>query len=213
MITRSILLIASIGMLAYIGPSPDDGTGRLELDAAIATSIEAVEDNQQARADYERITSSAAVVATATRGTAVQVETTIATTTTTLPRWISSIPEYYGPGSGCSQDEADIIARAFWSRGASDDTVMWALGMISRESTCDSAAHNGNRRTGDDSWGLCQINALAGHFSSNGIVAWYDRFRFAVDFGYNADACAHLWSVCGRGPWNYGDYYCEQPTS
>jgi len=148
-----------------------------------------------------------------TRAVRVQVPTTTTSTLPPLRQWEGPIPEQYGAGSGCTREEAGIVARAFWTRGATDDTVLWALGMISRESTCDSAAHNGNRRTGDDSWGLCQINALAGHFGSNGIVAWYDRFRFAVDFGYNADACAHLWSVCGRGPWNYGDYYCEQPTS
>jgi len=153
----------------------------------------------------------ATVAAQPVRSVAVQVETT-----TTIPeprRWTGDIPAYYGDDTGCTPEQADMVARAFWAHEASDDTILWALTMISRESTCDSAAHNGNRSTGDDSWGLCQINALAGHYDPDGIVAEYDRYRFAIDFEHNANACATLWSVCGRGPWNYGNYYCQEPES
>lgn len=153
----------------------------------------------------------ATVTAAPRRSVAVQVETT-----TTIPeprRWTGPIPAYYGAGSACTPAQATIVAHHMWHHGASDATVTWMLDTISRESTCDPAAHNGNRRTGDDSWGLCQINALAGHFSPGGIVADYDRHRFAVDFEHNAAACAELWSVCGRGPWNYGNYYCRTPDA
>jgi hypothetical protein len=146
----------------------------------------------------------------ATRGVAVLVEST---TTIPAPRvWDGPIAEYYGAGSGCTGEEANVVARAFWQVGASDETVSWALRMMSRESTCDPTVVNNNRRTGDDSWGLCQINALAGHFDApDGIVSWWDRTLFAYDFNYNAHACAHLWTVCGRGPWTYGNYYCSTP--
>ena len=151
------------------------------------------------------------VTSTAVRGTAVQVETT-----TTIPeprRWTGPIPAHYGEGSACTPEQATIVAHHMWHYGASDDTVEWMLGTISRESTCDPAAHNGNRGTGDDSWGLCQINALAGWFDTGQLLGDVDPNRFANDFEYNANACARLWSACGRGPWNYGNYYCKEPTS
>lgn len=147
-----------------------------------------------------------------TRGTAVQVaETVYVAPTTTLRAWTGPRPAHYGAGTECSPEEADMVARAMWAAGANDDSVLWMLATISRESTCDPAAHNGNRGTGDDSYGLCQLNTLAGFFKPGQILAEFDRFRFANDFFYNAQACAELWTVCGRGPWNYGNYYCRTP--
>lgn len=141
------------------------------------------------------------------RGVPVQVETT---TTIPAPRvWDGVIPEFYGAGTGCSRDEASVVARRLWDAGGSDDTVVWMLGVMSRESACDSSAHNGNRRTGDDSWGLCQINTLAGWFDPDGLLADVDRYRFATDFALNVEACIRLWEECGRGPWNYSNYYCR----
>lgn len=128
------------------------------------------------------------------------------------PGWSGDIPAYYGGDTGCTKDEADIVAIKMRTLGASDDTVYWMLRTMSRESTCDSSAHNNNPRTGDDSWGLCQINVLGGHFGSRGILSGWDRYRFASDFSYNVDACVKLWTVCGKGPWNYGDYYCRKPS-
>jgi len=155
--------------------------------------------------------------ATAVRLPAIEVATTTTssstTTTTTIPPWTGPIAAHYGPGSACTPEQATIVAHHYWWFGASDATVEWALGMISRESTCDSAAHNGNRASGDDSWGICQINALAGWFNDGQLLGDVDRTRFATDFEYNVHACARLWSACGRGPWNYGDYYCRPPTS
>lgn len=130
----------------------------------------------------------------------------------THPEWDADIPAYYGEGSSCSREQATVIANKMWSVGASDETINWMLSMMSRESTCDSSAHNYNPRTGDDSWGLCQINVLGGHFGSRGILNGWDRYRFSSDFNYNVDACVKLWTVCGKGPWNYGDYFCRKPS-
>lgn len=144
------------------------------------------------------------------------VTTTTSSTTTTLPgppAWTGPLPEHYGAGSGCTPAEATIVAHHMWDRGASDDTVEWMLATISRESTCDPAAHNGNRNTGDDSYGLCQINALAGWFRDGQLLDDIDPNRFANDFEHSAYACATLWAECGRGPWNYGDYYCRTPDA
>ena len=133
------------------------------------------------------------------------------TTTIPLPEWTGSIPEVYGDGSGCTQEEASIIARALWDRGASDETVTKMLRIISRESLCDPSAHNGNRNTRDDSWGLCQQNNLSGWFNEGKLLENYDRFAFADNFAYNAESCAVMWEECGVGPWNYGNYYCSTP--
>lgn len=137
--------------------------------------------------------------------------TTTTTTTEVLRVWKGKIPEVYGEGSGCTQQEASIIARAFWDVGAFDKDVEWALGIISRESSCDSSAHNDNSRTRDDSWGLCQQNVLSGWFNEGKLLENYDRFSFANDFELNAESCALMWAECGRGPWNYGNYYCSTP--
>ena len=137
--------------------------------------------------------------------------TTTTTTTVPLPEWTGSIPEVYGEGSGCTQEEASIIARALWDRGASDDSVTKMLRIISRESLCDSSAHNDNSRTRDDSWGLCQQNNLSGWFDEGKLLENYDRYAFASDFALNAESCAVMWAECSVGPWNYGNYYCSTP--
>lgn len=143
--------------------------------------------------------------------TSYYLSTTTTTTTVPLPEWTGSIPEVYGEGSGCTPEEASIVARALWDRGASDDTVTKMLRIISRESLCDPSAHNGNRNTRDDSWGLCQQNNLSGWFDKGKLLENYDRFAFADNFAYNAEACAVMWEECSVGPWNYGNYYCSTP--
>lgn len=138
-------------------------------------------------------------------------ETPASSTTSTLPPWTGNIHEEYGPDTGCTPNEATRVAAAMRNEGANNRSIEWMLYVISRESLCDPAAHNGDRSTGDDSWGLCQINNLAGFYNSDGILADYDRFAFATDFDLNAQACARLWAVCGRGPWTKGDYGCRTP--
>lgn len=128
-----------------------------------------------------------------------------------LPVWEGEIAEVYGSGTGCTSEQASIIAREMWAVGAYDTDIEWMLQVISRESTCDSSAHNGNRSTFDDSYGLCQQNNLSGWFDDGELLENYDRFSFAADFELNAESCAVMWAACGRGPWNRGDYYCREP--
>lgn len=132
---------------------------------------------------------------------------------TSPPRreWTGAIPAYYGSGSGCTQANANLIAHAMWDVGANDQQVSRMLNIVSRESGCDSSAYNGNRRTGDDSFGFCQINSLASWFSPGSLLADFNRWRFADDPGHNALACATMYARCGFGPWNYGNYYCRRP--
>ena len=124
-----------------------------------------------------------------------------------IPVWTGNIPEHYGPGSGCNSTQATIVANVMWQAGASDDSVEWMLGIISRESLCQSAAFNDTPATGDLSYGLCQINARSGWY--NGALSHYNPEDFAGNFALNAQACTDLWVLCGQGPWNYGGYYCE----
>lgn len=150
------------------------------------------------------------------RATAVATSTTQPTLIESLPvvvqnEWEGSIPEYYGAESGCEQDEANIVAKEMRKVGADDVTILWMLKTMSRESTCDPSAYNGDRSTGDNSYGLCQLNTLAGFFKEGEILADYNPEDFANDFELNAEACATLWDICGRGPWNYGNYYCSSP--
>ena len=146
----------------------------------------------------------------AERGSAFQVLSTT-TIPEPLPEWDGLIPAVYGAGSGCTRQRASIVAWHVWMAGGSEMTVEWMLAVMSRESTCDPAAHNGDRSTGDDSFGLCQINRLAGWFDDGELLADVDPYRFADDFAYNVEACVRLWAHCGRGPWNYGRYYCATP--
>lgn len=132
---------------------------------------------------------------------------------TSPPRreWTGAIPSYYGGGTGCSQANATLIAHAMWDVGANDDQVYRMLNIVSRESGCDASAYNGNRRTGDDSWGFCQLNSLAGFFRSGGILEGYNRWSFAGNPRHSAEACAALYARCGFGPWVKGDYGCRGP--
>lgn len=125
--------------------------------------------------------------------------------------WTGSRPAYYGGDTGCTQANANLIARAMWDVGANDQQVLRMLNIVSRESGCDSSQRNLNSRTRDDSWGFCQINVLAGWFSTGALLAGFNRWAFADDPRTNARACAALYARCGFGPWNYGNYYCRQP--
>ncbi len=146
----------------------------------------------------------------AVRGTQVQVNPP---PSTSPPRreWTGAIPSYYGSTTGCSQANATLVAHAMWDVGANDAQVYRMLNIVSRESGCDSAAYNGNRRTGDDSWGFCQLNSLAGFFRSGGILEHSHRYALADDPRHNAQACAALYARCGFGPWTKPTYGCRRP--
>ena len=126
------------------------------------------------------------------------------------PVWTGNIPVYPG-GRGCGPANANLIANAMWDVGANNAQVTQMLLIVSRESGCDSAAYNGNRKTGDDSWGFCQQNALAGWFKPGQTLAGFNRFNFASDPGLNARSCAAMYARCGFLPWRYGNYGCRRP--
>lgn len=178
------------------------------LDANLSPAVYAVEV-PTAAADEAVPAAPAVVVATtpARRGTARQV-------TPTVPppyQWPGDLPHApYAPA--CDRAQATVVAGAMHDVGASDASVLFMLRTISRESGCRYWVHNVNRRTGDDSYSLCQLNARAGHFGPGGVLAGWDRWRMLSDFTYAAEGCARMWSVCGRGPW-VRPYGCVRPTS
>ena len=126
-------------------------------------------------------------------------------------QWAGPRPAYYGAGSECSPGEATEVAHAMWDVGANDAEIERMLGIISRESGCDSGAVNMNSRTKDASHGLCQQNSLASWFKQGQLLGHIDRWAFPNDFSLNAYSCALMWSRCSFGPWNYGNYYCRRP--
>lgn len=71
--------------------------------------------------------------------------------------------------------------------------VMW------RESRCDGYAFNGNASTGDESYGLMQVNRY------RGLGDWWDSGGFTVEVMRTPTgsiaAAATLWHACGWGPW------------
>ncbi len=144
------------------------------------------------------------------RGTQVQVNPP---PVTSPPRreWTGAIPSYYGSTTGCSQANATLIAHAMWDVGANDAQVYQMLNIVSRESGCDSSAYNGNRRTGDESFGFAQQNALSGWFKPGQLLAEYDRYAFATDPALNARAVAAMYARCGFHPWNKPYYGCRRP--
>jgi hypothetical protein len=125
--------------------------------------------------------------------------------------WEGARPAGAPWGIPCSVSDATVVAQSLIARGANDSDIVYMLGVIGRESGCRYWVHNYNRPTRDDSYSLCQANAMAGHFGSNGVLAGWDRYRMLADMKYAADACAQMWATCGRGPWNAGNYYCEPP--
>jgi hypothetical protein len=132
--------------------------------------------------------------------------------TPTVPapyQWPGDLPHApYAPA--CDRQQATLVALAMRAEGANDDSVLFMLRTISRESGCRHWVRNNNPSTGDDSFSLCQLNARAGHFGPNGVLAGWDRWRMLDDFVYAAQGCARMWSVCGRGPWQ-PPYGCSVP--
>lgn len=126
------------------------------------------------------------------------------------PVWTGNIPVYPG-GTGCDLANANLIANAMWDVGANNAQVTQMLLIVSRESGCDSAAYNGSRKSGDDSWGFAQQNALAGWFKPGQLLAGFNRFNFASDPALNARAVAAMYARCGFHPWNKPNYGCRRP--
>lgn len=133
--------------------------------------------------------------------------------TDTIPapyRWQGALPAGAPWGIPCNRDQATVAALAMRAVGGADGDIEFMLAVFGRESGCRYWVHNYNRATGDDSYSLCQLNAMAGHFGSNGVMYGWDRYRMLQSFEYAARACAHMWSQCGRGPW-VKPYGCSKP--
>lgn len=92
------------------------------------------------------------------------------------------------------------IRSAFASAGASVNTQDFFVFVAWRESRCEQTAHNGNRSTGDNSYGLFQINLLPNALGPL-MSSWgYDAGNLLNGFT-NVQAAVRLWQYCGQGPW------------
>ena len=91
----------------------------------------------------------------------------------------------------------------------------WAKRIMWRESRCEGTAHNGNRGTGDDSYGLFQVNRFKGKWGDSYIDlgAWFDASGYTLTVMRTpvgaVKAAGALFEACGKGPWNRGNYYCS----
>lgn len=56
----------------------------------------------------------------------------------------------------------DVVGQALYSAGFRGDDLIGMMAIPSRESGYDTSAHNLNPGSGDDSWGLWQINVAPG---------------------------------------------------
>lgn len=133
--------------------------------------------------------------------------------TATVPApyvWPGELPHGGFGAPACDRAQATLVAVAMRAEGANDDSVLFMLRTISRESGCRYWVRNDNPATGDDSFSLCQLNARSGHFGERGVLRGWDRWRMLGDFVYAAQGCARMWAVCGRLPWQ-PPYGCSVP--
>lgn len=131
----------------------------------------------------------------------------------TLPppyQWTGPLPAGAPWGIPCTRGEASVLAAKMLAIGAGNSDIEFMLGVFGRESGCRYWVHNYNRATRDDSYSLCQLNAMSGHFGPNGVLYGWDRWRMLDDFVYAVDACIEMWTICGRGPW-VKPYGCSVP--
>lgn len=124
--------------------------------------------------------------------------------------WTGALPAGAPWGIPCNREQATVAALAMLAVGGDNNDIEKMLAVFGRESGCRYWVHNYNAATRDDSYSLCQLNAMAGHFGSNGIMSGWDRWAMLGSFSYAAKACAYMWSQCGFGPW-IKPYGCSKP--
>lgn len=100
------------------------------------------------------------------------------------------------------QMDVRTVLQAAYDAGFRGDDLITAAGIAYVESGYKPAAHNGNTNTGDNSWGLWQINVLGGMRSRLDRLGLSDPSELA-DPATNARAAFMLYQ--GRGG-NFGDW-------
>ncbi len=97
------------------------------------------------------------------------------------------------------------IRGAFANAGASVNTQDFFVFVAWRESRCTQTAHNGDRSTGDDSYGLFQINMLPKALGPL-MTSWGYTGQMLLDGGTNIQATVRLWQHVGTCAWIKPNY-------
>lgn len=90
---------------------------------------------------------------------------------------------------------------------AAHDVPAWMISVAWRESRCQPDAHNGDRSTGDDSYGLFQINALGGLREELVKTCGISNPQVLLDGETNIACTGNLYRRYGYKPWDPGTYF------
>lgn len=110
---------------------------------------------------------------------------------------------------------AELLRRA----GVPEDKIPVMVNIAKRESSLQPGAYNGNRKTGDDSYGLWQINMI----DEPGYQLGQERLRQFADIGVrskedlkdpwkNAQAAARILKSTGLGAWSTSAAAAKDPS-
>ncbi len=83
----------------------------------------------------------------------------------------------------------------------------WMSAVAHRESRCQTQVHNGDRSTGDDSYGLFQINTLGDLWQEVRTRCAVERRQDLLDAETNIACAASLYQAYGYRPWDRGRYF------
>ncbi len=83
----------------------------------------------------------------------------------------------------------------------------WMVAVAYRESRCLPGAYNGDRSTGDDSYGLFQINTLGSLWREVQQRCKLGDRRDLFDPERNISCAARLYKAYGYQPWDRGTYF------
>jgi len=83
----------------------------------------------------------------------------------------------------------------------------WMAAVAWRESRCQSHAHNDNRGTGDDSYGLFQINTLGYLWREVQERCLVSQRADLLNVATNIACAAALYQKYGYAPWDSGHYF------
>jgi LysM repeat protein len=140
--------------------------------------------------------------------------TTVAPPTTSKPTPVATTPATspappVAPVSGRRTHPGcwwePVIRQAFANAGASVNVQDFFVFVAWRESRCEQTAYNPNRSTGDDSYGLFQLNMLPQALGPL-MTSWGYTGSMLLNGNTNIQATVRLWQRMGQCPWNKPNY-------
>lgn len=87
------------------------------------------------------------------------------------------------------------------------DLPLWMTAVAHRESRCQAGVHNGDRSTGDDSYGLFQINTLGDLWDEVQGRCGVQAKKSLLEPETNIKCASALYRAYGYKPWDSGKYF------